>query len=152
MAKTRTEMAELNLTPMIDVVFQLIIFFIVTVKMNEEINEDIILETAPHGPVVATQDSDPRTLTIEVDRRGRISIHNVAMSHGQLRRILVGRWNRHGGSFPVMIRADYRTQHQHVRAVMDIASSIGIWRINFVAVQEHKYTAGRHKGPKHLYQ
>ena len=152
MAKRRAEMAELNLTPMIDVVFQLIIFFIVTVKMNEEINEDIILETAPHGPVITSEGSDPRTLVIEVDRRGRISIHNVPMSPGELRRILVGRWNRYHGAFPVMVRADYRSQHQHVRAVMDICSGIGIWRINFVAVQEHKYTAGRHKGPKHLYR
>ncbi len=151
MAKRRAEMAELNLTPMIDVVFQLIIFFIVTVKMNEEINEDIILEDAPHGPVI-TSDTDPRTLIIEVDRRGRISINNVPMSQGRLRKILVGRWNRYHGAFPVMIRADYRSQHQHVRSVMDICSSIGLWRINFVAVQEHKATAGRHKGRKDRYR
>ena len=39
-----------DLTPMIDVVFQLIIFFIVTMQAQKEENKDIILEPAPYGP------------------------------------------------------------------------------------------------------
>ena len=138
--------AELNLTPMIDVVFQLIIFFIVTIKLNEQINEEIILEDAPYGPIIKSEATDPRTIIIEVDQRGRISINNVPMSTGQLRGILHARWRRYHGSFPVMIRADYRTRHQDLRRVMDLCASLGIWRINIVAVQEHKYTEGRHRG------
>ena len=141
MAKRKVDMAELNLTPMIDVVFQLIIFFIVTVKMQEEVNEDIILGDAPHGPVIDAV--GPRTIVIELDRRGRISMHNTPMTIDELRNILLRRYRRFHGPYPVMIRADHRAHHQHVRSVMDLASSIGIWRINFVAVQEHKRTASR---------
>jgi len=140
--------AELDMTPMIDVVFQLIIFFIVTMKLNEEINEEIILEDAPHGPIIKNDDADPRTIIIEVSRRGRISIHNATMNGRQLAGILIGRMKRYHGAFPVLIRADWRTKHTDVRRVMDICSSIGIWRINFVAVQEHKQTQDRHRGKK----
>ena len=44
MAKVRNDQCEIDMTPMIDVVFQLIIFFVVTLKMTSDTNLDIILE------------------------------------------------------------------------------------------------------------
>jgi biopolymer transport protein ExbD len=145
MAKRKTENAELNLTPMIDVVFQLIIFFIVTIKMNEQINYDIILESAPHGPVV-TEEPNPYALVVEVAQNGRISIGNVPMSRNRLKGIIRKsiRQNR-GLPIDIMVRADYRALHRYVRSVMDACTEEGVWRINFVAVQEHKLTPGRHQ-------
>ena len=150
MAKISKEDAELQMTPMIDVVFQLIIFFIVTIKMNEQINEDIILEDAPYGEIIESGDqaTNQRVLTIEVDRRGWVTIQNVPVTGQQLRGIVQDRYNRYRDAFSLMIRGDFRSQHKDIRKVMDICSAIGIWRISFVAVQEHKYTAGRHMGPK----
>ena len=52
--------------------------------------------------------------------------------------IIRNRINRHGNEFPVLIRADRRAQHEKVRKVMDICTSAGIWKLSFVAVQEHK--------------
>ncbi|MDI6773990.1 MAG: biopolymer transporter ExbD [Verrucomicrobiota bacterium] len=139
---------EVNMTPMIDVVFQLMIFFIVTIKLNEQVNEDIILEDAVHGPVI--QDvQDPRLFIVEVDRRGAISIHGKTHGASQLRNILATRRKRYGSAeFPVLIRADYRAKHQDVRKVLDVCTDVGIWRLDFVAVKEHKATAGRHRGDK----
>ena len=123
------------MTPMIDVVFQMIIFFIVTIKMDENINEEIILENAKQGPLY--EGEDPRTLVIEVDRRGWLSINNVQFPEATMRQVIRGRFNRMG-SFPVMIRADRRTQHKDVRKVMDMCSEAGIWRIDFAAIKEPK--------------
>ncbi len=123
------------MTPMIDVVFQMIIFFIVTIKMDESMNEEIILEDAPHGPLYKGE--DPTTMVIEVDRRGWLSINNVQLTEGKLRDIIRGRFRRFG-TFPVMIRADRRTEHRDVRKVMDLCTEIGIWRIDFAAIQEKK--------------
>jgi len=123
------------MTPMIDVVFQMIIFFIVTIKMDENINEKIELEAAKQGPLYKGE--DPRTMVIEVDRRGWLSINNVQFSEAQLRNVIRGRFNRLG-TFPVMIRADRRTQHKDVRKVMDMCSEAGIWRIDFAAIKEPK--------------
>jgi biopolymer transport protein ExbD len=40
------------------------------------------------------------------------------------------------GEFPVLIRADKKTKHQDVRAVMDLCTSVGLWKINFAAVKQ----------------
>ncbi|NLL83670.1 MAG: biopolymer transporter ExbD [Lentisphaerae bacterium] len=129
--------SDLNMTPMIDVVFQLIIFFVVTLKMTKDENTDIELEDGKHGPIV--KEMPPQTLIIEVARNGRISIHNAAMNERMLQEILIGRVNRfRNTSFPVLIRADYRTKHRDVKRVMDVCTSAGIWKLSFVAIQEHK--------------
>ncbi len=130
-----TEGCECDMTPMIDVVFQLIIFFIVTIKLEETHNPDIELEYAKHGPVIKEQ--DPRTMVIEVDQRGWITMHGARMSQQQLAQVLQGRYNRMG-VFPVLIRADHRTRHQDVRRIMDTCTAIGIWRISFAALIEKK--------------
>ncbi len=127
------EGCELDMTPMIDVVFQMIIFFIVTIKMDENINEDIVLQAAPDGPMFAGE--DPRTMVIEVDRRGWLSINNVQLNRQQLANIISRRYGRFG-TFPIMIRADRNAEHRHVRAVMDLCTDIGIWQIDFAAIKE----------------
>ena len=127
----------MDMTPMIYVVFQLIIFFVVTLKMTQDRNEEIILEDGKNG-VTLTQDNMPPTLLeIELSRR-RISIHNATLSKSQLRNILRQRVNRLGPTFPVLIRADKRVAHDKVKEIMDICTESGIWKLSFVAIQEHK--------------
>jgi biopolymer transport protein ExbD len=128
------------MTPMIDVVFQLIIFFVVTLKMTTDVNQDIILEDGKNGVTLTQDNLPPTTLEIELDRRGRISIHNATLSESQLRDILKTRVRKIGREFPVLIRADRRTQHDKVKRIMDICTGpgVGIWKLSFVAIQEHK--------------
>jgi len=135
MAKLSKEDAALDMTPMIDVVFQLIIFFVVTIQMTKEINEEIKLADAPYGPPIA--DKETMTLTIEVDRRGWLSIQGAQLQPSKLRAILQRRYKKFG-EFPILIRADKKTKHQDVRAVMDLCTEVGIWRISFAAIQEKK--------------
>lgn len=123
---------------MIDVVFQLIIFFVVTLKMTSDINQDIVLEDGKNGVTLTQDNMPPSTLEIELDRRGRISIHNATLSESMLATILRNRCNKYGFEFPVLIRADRRTQHERVKRVMDICTGVGIWKLSFVAIQEHK--------------
>ena len=133
--KMSNEGCELDMTPMIDVVFQLMIFFIVTIKMEADINPDIILERGPHGPIVKGE--DPRMLVVEVDRRGSISIHNAHMNTQVFKQIMRARVNRVGHNFPVLIRGDQRAKHADIRKVMDICSGVGIWKIQFAAVKQY---------------
>jgi len=132
--KNRSAGCEVDMTPMIDVVFQLIIFFIVTIQMEKEYNREIELEDAKNAETIKG-DQDPRTLVIEVSRRGWISIHGALLSKTKLRQIMLARFNKFG-PYPVMIRADRRSAHHDVRAVMDICTRVGIWRINFVGMKE----------------
>ncbi len=133
--KRTSDGCEIDMTPMIDVVFQMIIFFIVTIKMEENINEEIELEFARESPTYKGE--DPRTMVIEVDRRGWLSINNCQLTEGMLGNIILGRYKRFG-TFPVMIRADKRTKHKDVRKVMDLCTDVGIWRIDFAAIKEPK--------------
>ena len=136
--RSTTETCDIDMTPMIDVVFQLIIFFVVTLKMTSDQNDDIILEDGKHGVTLTQDNMPPTTLEIELGRNGRISIHNATMSKYQLQQILKARVTRNGNEFPVLIRADRKTPHTKVREVMDVCTSVGIWKLSFVAVQDHK--------------
>ena len=128
------EGCEVDMTPMIDVVFELIIFFIVTMTINKQVNEDIKREESPHGDIIEEQKD---TFVIEVDRKGLITISNKRLDVSMLRYIMKRRRNQMG-NFPVMIRADKLARHRDVKKVMDVCTEIGIWRINFVAIKERK--------------
>ena len=124
----------LDMTPMIDIVFQLIIFFIVTLTITKEVNPEIELAEAKAAPEVDFADT---TLTVEVSKRGHISIHGAQLSRAKLRIVAQRRYNIYG-EYPVVIRADYRARHKAVREVMDTVSEIGLWKISFVAIKEKK--------------
>ena len=142
--KRKLDPAEMNMTPMIDVVFQMIIFFVVTLKMTKEENPDIDLENGKNGEVITADNMPVQTLTIEVARRhpilaprGRISINNATCSLAALDGILKGRYAKFG-TFPVLIRADKDAIHEDVRKVMDVCTANGVWKVGFVAVQDAK--------------
>jgi biopolymer transport protein ExbD len=124
----------LDMTPMIDIVFQLIIFFIVTLTITKEVNPEIELSMAEAAPEVDFADT---TLTVEVSKRGNISIHGAQLTRAKLRSVAQRRYDIFG-EYPVVIRADYRARHKAVREVMDTVSEIGLWKISFVAIKEKK--------------
>ena len=135
MAKRSSEEVALNMTPMIDIVFQLIIFFVVTIELDRQVfNEKIILAESPSGPAI--EKKDPRTVVIEVDPDGRTFIARRRLSFGALRSILRQAVARAGQGTPVQIRADRRTDHEHVRRAMEACGQAGIWRVSFVATKE----------------
>jgi biopolymer transport protein ExbD len=135
MARLNKDDVAMDMTPMIDMVFQLMIFFLVTIKMDQDqINETIKLAKAPHGPAI--EERDPRTIIIEVDKRGRISLGGTYMRPELLKSILEGAVYKTGFGIPILIRGHLTTPHSDIRRVMDICSSVGLWRIQFAAIQK----------------
>ncbi len=125
------------MTPMIDVVFELIIFFVVTLKMSQEKDETIRLEDGKHGIVLTPEKLPPGHMIVDIAKNGRISMNNGTMTAEQVGQRVKDRYRRYG-EFPVLIRADYRVQHKHVAQVMNACTANGIWKIAFVAVHERK--------------
>jgi biopolymer transport protein ExbD len=123
--KRRHAGCETDMTPMIDVVFQLIIFFVVAVKLDAQVNREIVIPIAPHG-----SESDVPSMVVEVDRRGWLSINGAQLSPQRLLEILKTRKDRNG-IFPVLICADRRTEHKDIKTVMDVCSEIDIRKVNF---------------------
>ena len=136
MAKKRnSEGAEMNMTPMIDVVFQLIIFFVVTADMSNKANDTLVrMAMAPNGAV--EEQKDPRTVTVDVLQDGKIQITKTTLSEGQLLSILNKARNESGQGTPVVIRGDWAAKHEDIRKVMDICGKAGLWKIRFAALKE----------------
>jgi len=134
MRKHKDESA-MNMTPMIDVVFQLIIFFIVTIAQQQnELEMQLRLAMAPDGKAVERK--DPRTITIDVDDDGYVYITRQRMTLPHLRSVLINAVNRHGQTLPVVIRGDLSARHEYIRRVVDTCSAAGLWRIKFAAIKE----------------
>ena len=129
----------INMTPMIDVVFQMIIFFVCTVQLEQEaISEWIRLPDSPNGPMIA-EAKDPRTITIEVDDAGEVSIARTRLSEEKLQKVLtktVADYGAAGPSIPIRIRADAAAHHTDVKRVLDACTSAGLYKISFVATKD----------------
>ena len=127
--------AQLDMTPMIDVVFQLIIFFITTVDMESKaLDTKVRMAMSPNGPVEDVK--DPRTVVVDVDSDGTISIMKTRLSEGQLLNILNKARNSSWQNTPVVIRGDLAAKHEQVKRVMDICGKAGLWKIRFAALKE----------------
>ena len=125
----------INMTPMIDIVFQMIIFFVLTVEMERDAMDDRIrLAMSPHGPAV--EQRDPRTITIDVSPRGHLSIGRVPVSEEQLFAIMRRAVAEFGQTTPVVIRGDIDTQHVRIRQAMDTITRAGLYQIKFAAIKE----------------
>lgn len=129
------EDAAMNMTPMIDVVFQLIIFFVTTADMQSKaLDTKLKLAMAPHA--VAEEKKDPREVMVDVGPDGRISIARTYMSPAVLRSILKKAVAESGQTLPVVIRGDARAKHEDVKGVMDACAAAGLWKVKFAALKE----------------
>ena len=118
-----------DITPLIDVVFLLLIFFIVstTFQHNSELN--ITLPEAAQELTEAKLDS----INIGVDKMTVVYINGKPLVNNQLQTIMDGISNAAVGlnSPPIVISADSDATHQSVIRVMDAARQLGFSRITF---------------------
>ena len=124
------------MTPMIDVVFQLIIFFIVTINIADSKDESVRLELGTNGQEVESGDSKASALVIDVSQKGRISIGNVEVRPNDLKTIMARRFRLYGNNFQVWVRGDARATHKQIRKVMDTCTASGLGRVSFIAVKD----------------
>lgn len=110
------EEPSLNLTPMIDIVFLLIIFFMVGTQFSElEQKFDIDPVVASH---VAPMSSAPDPITVTVTRDGRISIGQEVLTRTELLQRLTAAQKNYAGQV-VLIRGDREARYQSIMDVMD---------------------------------
>ena len=137
MARKSQENPQLDMTPMIDVVFELIIFFVVTLTQANAKDETVRLEDGKHGIELTPDELPPTHLIVDVARTGRIYMCDVTITPAELGRRVRERMRKYG-EFPVMIRADSRAKHKAVAEVMNACTQNGIWKLSFVAVYDRK--------------
>ena len=130
--KIDMEVAETPISSMIDVVFLLIIFFVVTASLDKEIeDEEIELTNAPHGKPLKKK--DPRGVTINVRKNGKINVAGTLVSMGVLSDILTNQAHKFGNDIPIVIRGDRDVQHGYIQKVMEAVTQTKLYRVKFQA-------------------
>ncbi len=137
MARKSQENPALDMTPMIDVVFELIIFFVVTLTEAQKKDETIELEDGRHGVVLTPEELPPTHMQIDISDKGRISMGDRTLTPDEIQR-RVAEKRKKIGEFPIMIRADFNTRHKDVAKVMNACTAAGIWKLSFMAIGEDK--------------
>jgi biopolymer transport protein ExbD len=121
--------AEMNMTPMIDIVFLLIIFFM-TVSQVSEINRERL--DLPKQP--GAEDQKPAKLTINVDPAGQIIVSGNRVSLAQLLAIVSQELAAVGDNpdrVAVVLRSD---QHARSQAVNEIVTALNRMQIKRVRI------------------
>lgn len=119
---------EVNLTPLIDVVFLLLIFFMVSTTFEHQSRIQIEL---PEASAEATL-PDSESLEIIIDVQGRYFIGDQQVVNTRLK-TLKGAIRKAIGEreeIPVTIRADANTPHQAVIRALDATSQLGLVHIS----------------------
>ena len=115
----------INLTPLIDVVFLLLIFFMVSTSFSELTQLVVDLPEAEGAP--ASADS---TVLLVVDVQGNMTLDGEPVPNdagglsAALRQSLSGNTD-----IPVTLSADAMTPHQYVVTAMDVAAQLNITRL-----------------------
>ncbi len=130
----KKESPDVNLTPLIDVVFLLLIFFMVstTFKKDTEIKVDL-----PEASAKAVK-HDKKVFEIVVDAKGRYYLNNKEQLVNQqirtMKQILLKHLGKNSEK-PLIIRADSKTPHGAVVLVMDAARQLGILNLSIATTQ-----------------
>ncbi len=119
-----TALANLSLTPLIDIVFLLLIFFLVATRFAEEERElDVLLPDASEAQPLT---SKPRELFININEKGQYYVTGKILTIDELQPILEATWVNNPGRASVVIRADRRCRWEYVVAAMNACNKAKI--------------------------
>ena len=116
-------LSELNITPLLDLAFVLLVIFILTTA--PPVNDmDITLPTAGARP----KDADAKANYVTVDNSGKIFLNAVEMNDDQLLRTLV-EFRKEDPDLNVIVRGDSRIAYQKIVGVLDVLISANISKV-----------------------
>ncbi len=126
--RQRIDDGGVNLTPLIDVVFLLLIFFMVSTTFTKESRLQLQLPTADGELAV----EDVEAIEIVIDARGRYQVDERSLGDGKIEALLRAMQAAAGGDTmrPVVITADANSPHQAVVTAMDAAGRLGFVQLS----------------------
>ncbi|NRB41703.1 MAG: biopolymer transporter ExbD [Pseudomonadales bacterium] len=127
---------DVNLTPLIDVVFLLLIFFMVTTTFTDKTELAIDLPDAKGQLQMQSQGA----VEVVVTQRGEYSVNGKKLLNTQfstlksaIEKISEGDFNK-----PFIITADAQSPHQAVVSVMDAAGQLGFTNLSITSIQPNE--------------
>jgi biopolymer transport protein ExbD len=130
----RAEPPRVDITPLIDVVFLMLIFFMVSTTFDKQTQLKVDL------PEAASEDVSeplPEQIDITIDPRGQFYVnerelvtHDAVTLRRTLEKIADGRLD-----LPIIVSGDRNAPLQSMMTVLDVAAQLGMTRLSFVARQ-----------------
>ena len=130
--QTRDDLS-VNLTPLIDVVFLLLIFFMVSTTFTRETQLSVDLPEATG----LQRDEVDRQVEILIDQQGQYRVNGRPLLDTRLRTLQAAMYEVSQGdtTLPLVISADAEAAHQAVVRAMDAAGQMGFSRLSIASIQ-----------------
>jgi|TARA_B100001971_G_C18254274_1_gene580721 biopolymer transport protein ExbD len=122
------EQQEIDLTPMLDVVFIMLIFFIVTATFVKEIGIDVNSPDKNQN----VKDADKQSIVVQITSRDRIRIRNRDVDVRSVR-ANIERLHAENPDAPVVVQPHPRSTTEIMIQVMDAARQAGIYNVSIAA-------------------
>jgi biopolymer transport protein ExbD len=138
------EQTKMDLTPMIDVVFQLLIFFVLVTEMAAAELEVLTLPSADQA--VPDQNPDRKRMILNVNKKGEIVCRKKVLNQKELHEMLkleasIGPrdpTNKALSARAVLIRGDIQAEYKHIQMIMQECAKVGIWKLELAATAPMK--------------
>ncbi len=134
--RSRKPDSGINLTPLIDVVFLLLIFFMVTTTFTQETRLLISLPEAGGETV----DAEPESLELTIDKEGNYALNGQSLINRDIKTIMAALKDASAGNrdLPVVITANAESSHQAVVTAMDAAGKLGFNQLQIATQQPNE--------------
>lgn len=131
------EPASIDLTPLIDVVFLLLIFFMVSTTFTREREMTVQL---PEASVEAVADESPDRIEIEISAEGEYAINQQRLVNRESETLsrALSELAKGNTKLPLIITADAATPHQAVVTAMDVSGKLGFTHLRITTRQPEK--------------
>jgi len=121
---------QINLTPMLDVVFIMLIFFIVTATFVKEIGLDVNQPDDDNKPI--NVDPNKKSIVVRITDRDRIIIAQRDVDVRNIR-ANIERLHAENPEAPVIIQPHPQSSTEAMIAVMDSARQAGVYAVSFAS-------------------
>ena len=122
------EEGEIDLTPMLDVVFIMLIFFIVTATFVKEIGLDVNSPDKNQN----VKDADKQSIVVQITSRDRIRIRGRDIDVRAVR-ANIERLHAENPEAPVVVQPHPESSTNTMIQVMDSASQAGVYNVSIAA-------------------
>ena len=127
-AQQQEEEGEVDLTPMLDVVFIMLIFFIVTATFVKEVGIDV---TSPDKNQ-NVKDADKQSIVVKITSRDRIEIRGRNVDKRAVR-ANIERLSAENPEAPVVVQPHPESSTEIMIHVMDSARQAGVYNVSIAA-------------------
>jgi biopolymer transport protein ExbD len=131
--RERQSGARFNITPLIDVVFLLVIFFLVATHFAHQ--EEVEAVELPIAGNVTSGPEVPRRLTVTVRGDGTMSVKGRVVDVLEVEHLIRTDTAERSADYEVRIRADQQAPYQHVEPILLACLRAGVTKIGFAVTE-----------------